>query len=613
MATRSLDDLVVVAEFRDPIYPGMRSTGRIERGGDKPFHAVINAENYHALQVLLYTHEGEVDAIYIDPPYNSGAKDWKYNNDYVDSDDNYRHSKWLAFMERRLKLAKRLLNPSDSVLIVTIDEKEVHRLGLLIQQVFIGCKIQMVSSIINPQGISSGAGEFSRVDEYVMFVYIGDAQLVKWSRSMVENDKEANDVSSDKNVRWADFARYGSNAARQNSPGAFFPIFVDIQTETIRSVGEALNWSESTHDVATPPGTRAVWPPKRPDGEDGRWRVVAESCRDLVRLGYIRVGPYNRRSDRHSISYLQGGTIEKIESGEISVTGIDDKGAVIVEYAENTKTATPKTIWTLPSHDASRHGSNLLRAFVPGRTFPHPKSLFAVEDALRFFLKTKREALIVDFFAGSGTTAHAVMRLNRQDGGRRRSILVTNNEVSADEQAGLRARGLRPGDEEWESLGICEYITKPRISAAVTGQTFGDEPVTGEYQFTDVFPMADGFTENVEFFTMTYEEPRAVAHNRAFEAIAPLLWLKAGAEGRRTDKPRDAFDVADTYAVLFDMDASRDFLQALREAPTVRKVFIVTDDHRSYQMVCAELPAHCQPARLYESLLTSFTINTGRE
>ncbi len=162
-------------------------------------------------------------------------------------------------------------------------------------------------------------------------------------------------------------------------------------------------------------------------------------------------------------------------------------------------------------------------------------------------------------------------------------------------------------------MGICEYITKPRISAAVTGQTFGDEPVTGEYQFTDVFPMADGFTENVEFFTMTYEEPRAVAHNRAFEAIAPLLWLKAGAEGRRIDKPRDAFDVADTYAVLFDMDASRDFLQALREAPTVRKVFIVTDDHRSYQMVCAELPAHCQPARLYESLLTSFTINTGRE
>ena len=117
-----VDDLVVVAEFRDPIYPGLRSTGRVERGGDKPFHTVINAENYHALQTLLYTHQGKVDCIYIDPPYNTGAKDWKYNNDYVDGEDLYRHSKWLAFMERRLLLAKHLLNPDDSVLIVTIGD-----------------------------------------------------------------------------------------------------------------------------------------------------------------------------------------------------------------------------------------------------------------------------------------------------------------------------------------------------------------------------------------------------------------------------------------------------------------------------------------------------------
>ena len=123
-ASRTVDDLVVVAEFRDPIYPGLVSTGKVERGGDRPFHTVINAENFHALQVLLYTHEGKIDAIYIDPPYNTGARDWKYNNDYVDSDDAYRYSKWLAMMERRLKLAKQLLNPRSSVLIVAIDERE---------------------------------------------------------------------------------------------------------------------------------------------------------------------------------------------------------------------------------------------------------------------------------------------------------------------------------------------------------------------------------------------------------------------------------------------------------------------------------------------------------
>ena len=141
----ALDDLVVVAEFRDPIYPGLRSTGRVECGGDKPYHTVLNAENYHALQTLLFTHRGKVDCIYIDPPYNTGAKDWKYNNDYVDGEDIYRHSKWLAFMERRLLLAKELLDPNESVLIVTIDEKEYLRLGLLLEQTFPEAEIQMIS------------------------------------------------------------------------------------------------------------------------------------------------------------------------------------------------------------------------------------------------------------------------------------------------------------------------------------------------------------------------------------------------------------------------------------------------------------------------------------
>ncbi|SAK40971.1 adenine-specific DNA-methyltransferase [Caballeronia fortuita] len=131
--TIPLDDLVVVAEFGDKIFPGLVSTGKVERGGDRPYHTVINGENYHVLKALTYTHRGKVDAIYIDPPYNTGAKDWKYNNDYVESDDLYRHSKWLAMMERRLLIARELLNPEDSVLIVSIDEKEYLRLGLLLE------------------------------------------------------------------------------------------------------------------------------------------------------------------------------------------------------------------------------------------------------------------------------------------------------------------------------------------------------------------------------------------------------------------------------------------------------------------------------------------------
>ena len=267
-----------------------------------------------------------------------------------------------------------------------------------------------------------------------------------------------------------------------------------------------------------------------------------------------------------------------------------------------------------PSHDAQERMAFPSKIFCClGRRFPLSESLYAVEDTLRFFVGEKSSATILDFFAGSGTTAHAVMRLNKQDGGQRQCISVTNNEVSADEQKALREKGLRPGDPEWEALGICEYITKPRIQAAITGKTPEGEPIKGDYKFTDEFPMADGFEENVEFFDLTYEAPRPVAHHRAFEAIAPLLWLKAGSQGRRIDTPSDDFDVADRYGILFDLDASQAFVEAISAAESVRMAFIITDDDRGFQAVCAELPAHVEAVRLYESYLTNFVINTGRD
>ena len=267
----------------------------------------------------------------------------------------------------------------------------------------------------------------------------------------------------------------------------------------------------------------------------------------------------------------------------------------------------------MPSHNGEKGGTRILSKLIPGRRFPYPKSLYAVEDVLRFFLADTSNAVVLDFFAGSGTTAHAVMRLNHQDAGRRQCICITNNEVSPDEVVRFREKGHRPGDAEWEQLGICEYIAKPRIEAAITGVTRNGESVEGEYEYTDEFPLADGLAENVEFFTMTYEAPRPVAHNRAFEAIAPLLWLRAGSQGRRIEKARDGFDVADTYAVLFDLDASQDFLAAVADAESVRVAFIVTDDDLGFQVVCGELPTRVEAVRLYESYLTNFTINTGWE
>ncbi|EMA1801333.1 site-specific DNA-methyltransferase [Cronobacter turicensis] len=603
--TVALSDLVVIAEFRDTIWPGLVSTGKVQRGGDKPFHSVINGENYHVLKALTYTHRGKVDAIYIDPPYNTGAKDWKYNNDYVEEQDLYRHSKWLAFMERRLKIAKELLNPADSVLIVTIDEKEYLRLGLLLEQTFPEGSIQMISSVINPKG-TARANEFSRIDEYIFFVTFGSSKLTRWSRDMLTD----RDYSEDGDVRWRGLARTGRKGLRPHNPGSWYPIYIKTDGSGIHSVGDTVPLDEED-PVTTPEGTIAVWPPSN-DGQQYSWSVVPSTLRELISRGAVRLGRVDLAKKSVPVYYLSFNQLQLIEDGVIQVTGRNADGSLITAYAEGSRSTAPKTIWNMTSHDAGSHGTNIIRALLPGRRFPFPKSLYAVEDALRFFVANKPEAIILDFFSGSGTTAHAVMRLNKQDGGRRQCISVTNNEVAADEQKKLREQGLRPGDSGWEERGICDYITKPRVQAAITGKTPDDTQIKGEYKITDVFPMSEGFEENAEFFTLTYEAEKSVSHNLAYSRIAPLLWLRAGARGKRIEKlPAEGWVVADAYGLLSAVDQATPFIEAISHASDVRMAFIVTDDDRHFQAVTRRLPKGVEPVRLYESYLTNFSFTSG--
>ena len=599
-------DLVVVAEFRDYIYPGLVSTGRVERGGDKPFHTVINGENFHVLEALTYTHRGKMDAIYIDPPYNTGARDWKYNNDYVEAEDLYRHSKWLAFIERRLLVSRELLNPNGSTLIVTIDEKEYLRLGLLLEQMFPDASIQMVSSVINPKG-SSRTGRFSRVDEYIYFVFLGSASVVPWRSDMLREVE-----GEGRKVRWAGLMRNGEGSRRQRIPSMFFPIYIDAETGEYHSTGEPPPPEVRPEDVPSPPGTLPIWPIDQ-NGQELMWRLSPPSFRDYLAIGHAKFGRRDKRTGLRSVSYLQAGIRQMLKSGEVVSVGKDPEGALELEFADAFGTRSPVTIWNLVAHSASEHGAGLLKSMVPGRRFPYPKSVYAIEDCLRFVIGKNRNAVILDFFSGSGTTAHAVMRLNRQDGGRRQCISVTNNEVAADEHAALRKEGLRPGDADWEKLGICDYITKPRIAAAITGKTPEGEDIKGDYKFTDEFPMSGGFEENAEFFTLTYEAPVAVSHNLAFQRIAPLLWMRAGSEGRRIDDlPAAGWDVADTYGLLVDLDRAAAFSDAAAAQPTLRIAYVVTDDDRRFQAVARALPDSVEPVRLYESYLSNFRFSMGR-
>ncbi len=611
-------DLIVVAEFKDYIYPGLVSTGKIERGDDKPFHTVINGENFHALEALTFTHRGKVDAIYIDPPYNSGATDWKYNNSYVDKDDAYRHSKWLAMMERRLLIARQLLNPRKSVLIVTIDEKEYLRLGILLEQTFPEAHSQMISSMINPKGSARGK-EFYRVDEYIFVLRFGSAVvqdflvpglcITKGPESVAENGDA--DPAELPKIRWASMLRSGKGAYREDSHLKFYPIYVNEAEGRIIGCGEYLPLGINPDDISSDPTIRVCWP-YRSDGRQGRWQLKVESFRHQLKDGHIKIGKIS--PGKVTFYYLMEGQREKLLSGDLIVTGQDEYGGIEVGYANSDAiNGRPKTQWTATSHSATDHGTSILAKMLPGRAFDYPKSPYAVEDALRFFIADNPNAVVLDFFSGSGTTAHAVMRLNRQDGGRRQCISVTNNEVGADEQTKLRKAGLRSGDADWEQWGICDYITKPRIAAAITGRTPKGEPIKGSYKFKDEFPMADGFEENAEFFTLTYETPVAVSHNRAFERIAPLLWMRAGSEGRRIDKLSDqGWDVADSYGLLIDLDKSAAFAEAIEGKGAVRVAYVVTDDDRRFQSVVRQLPGSVEPVRLYESYLTNFRFAMGR-
>jgi adenine-specific DNA-methyltransferase len=574
----------------------------------KPFHTVINGENYHVLKALTYSHRGKVDAIYIDPPYNTGAKDWKYNNDYVESDDLYRHSKWLAFMERRLLLAKELLNRDDSVLIVTIDEKEYLRLGLLLEQTFPEAQMEMVTSVISGKGVAR-FGQFSRVEEYIFTLRFGRQQVALGEVNMLDDSRSAS-AKIGKSVDWLGLRRREPTARRGARPKQFYPVFVDLKTGYIHSIGDEITDDVDKDSVKAPKGTFAVWP-LLPNGTEGLWGITPDTARKYLTGGYIRARNYKPKSKKVAIQYLTSGTVSAVKSGDIEVTGHDEDGAIIAVY-KTAKGVIPKRVWNMPSHNAETGGTTLLSKLIPNRRFPFPKSLYAVEDTLRFFISDKPNAIVVDFFSGSGTSAHAVMRLNKQDKGRRQCICITNNEVGAKEQKSLRDKKLRPGDDDWEKWGICNYITKPRVEAAITGKTPEGEDVVGDYKFSDEFPMSTGFEENAEFFDLTYETSISVSHNIAFKRIAPLLWMKAGSQGERINSiPKAGYKVVESYGLLVDLDKATDFCKEIRKEKSVRVAYIVTNDDRRFQIIIKRLPESVEPVRLYESYLKNFEITGG--
>ena len=352
------------------------------------------------------------------------------------------------------------------------------------------------------------------------------------------------------------------------------------------------------------------------DGSEACWQLSPRTFLKYLEEGRVRLSPKRKNTGRWGLSFLTQGDMRAIDTGELVIEGRDERGALIVKNSEEVdRRIRDKTMWTNDAYNARENGSKLLSSFLPGRQFPFPKSLYLVEDALRFYVGGNPHAIVLDFFAGSGTTAHAVMRLNQDDGGSRTSISVTNNEVSAQEADRLRSAGHIPSDEAWESKGIFEFVTKPRIRAAVTGVTPENKPVEGAYRYRIEEPFSQGFEENVEFFELTYEDKDTIKLGAAFQAIAPLLWLATGAEGPRVETIDQnwALPAGSRYGVLFNVDAWPGFVEAVLSSDSVTHAFVVTDSEGVFQRIASELPPQIEPVRLYESYLASFAINSGWE
>lgn len=605
-----LEELVSVAQFGEAVYPYLKPIDSICNAPESSlWHALIEADNYHALQLIEYLYAGKVDCIYIDPPYNTGAKDWKYNNDYVDSSDSYRHSKWLSFMEKRLRLAKKLLNPKDSVLIVTIDEKEYLHLGCLLEEVFSDAKIQMISSAINGKGVARDS-EFARVNEYIFVVRIGEASV----NALFLPDEWMGNVktSTTNQVRWGSLMRSGSGALRTDSPGCFYPIYISKDKKHFCGAGDVVPVGVDRNTVSVPDDVIALFP-IHDDGVEGRWQYSRDKYLEIQKKGYVRISTQTSKGKEATLRYISEGWQKKVESGQITVLGYDEDGSVLLDDSDYTKEFVPGNQWWIPSHDATEFGSKLLTSII-GKRFSFPKSLYAVEDTLRFFVKNKKDALILDFFAGSGTTLHAVNLLNAEDDGNRRCILVTNNEVSVEEAAELEKKGLHPGDEEWNKLGIARYVTWPRTICSIRGEDINGKPLKGKYINTDR-NMSDGFSANAILFKLGFLDKTAVALGRQLSELIPLLWMKAGAYGEcpKLDDERSKMLILpqNRMAILIDEKSFLDFETEIEKCDGIETIYFVTDSEAGYREMASKHDDK-NTYQLYRDYLDNFRINVRR-
>lgn len=461
----------------------------------KPTNFIFEGDNYHTLYTLNFTHKRKIDVIYIDPPYNTGNKSWRYNNDYIDKEDRFRHSKWLSFMSKRLRLARRLLK-ENGIIICAIDDYEFASLKLLFDNIY-GEQNRLGTLVVvhNPRGRNDDKF-FASQHEYVL-VYAKNSDKANVHHFALNEDdkdqyKKADDISA---FAETSFIRTGNNSKRTERPNLYYPIYYNEKTNEL-SLTKSKGWEELL--------------PTNNDGEEKCWRWGKD-------------------------------TFLELHSTELFVKKVKGENKIYKKRRLNDNTGKkPKTVWYDSKYDASSNGIMLLQKILgKDNTFNYPKSIFAVKDILE--ITSNPNALILDFFAGSGTTGQAVLELNQQDNGNRQFILCTNNENK-----------------------ICEEVTYPRIKKVIEG-----------------YGAKKGIKANVKYFTTDYV-PFVLTDNDKRTLVARSTELLCIAENTfevvKQNKKKLDFSIFKNAkqhtAIIYDEDSIENCCSELNKINPKHKVII---------------------------------------
>ena len=517
LATKCEDFLPVLSEVKKK---------KIQNDKSDLQHIIIEGDNYHALSTLCYTHKKKIDVIYIDPPYNTGNKDFVYNDNYIDKEDRFRHSKWLSFISKRLKLAKYLLKDS-GIIIVSIDDNEVAQLKLLMDDPSLFGEnnfIALLPTIMNLKGNNDQFG-FAGTHEYTL-VYAKDKSLAKLNQFAVDEEDVMKEWEEDDYgfyKKGANLKATGTNAPREKRPNLFYPIFFKSNGDFYTTENDKpLNKNDKTILPIT-------------DNKEMSWRWSKKKL----------------NKEKHNVIISENGEMSLYKKQRPQLGDLPTKK--------------PKSLFYKPEY-SSGNGTAQLKELFGDKVFDNPKPLDLIKDLL--YLTTDKDSVVLDFMAGSGTTAIATLLLNQEDKGTRKFILCTNNELN-----GIGTKLAKENPEiNQEEIGICQRVCYPRLERVMNGYTNPKKQ------------KVDGLGGNLRYYKTDFvNQVRTDTDKRKLVNKSTEMLCLTENTFDKVIEEKDFYAIFESSermtGIIYDEDAIDDFNEEIKKFNKPLSVYIFSYDH----------------------------------